>query len=175
MPRWLPLLLLLACDKKPPPAPVVVDAAIVPVAVTVPDAAPIADKPTTVDCQAAVARMRTLSAAAVASDQAADVADCLQMPRPIVLCLAGAASMDAAEQCVGAARSGPEAVPPEPRASPADCARLGKHYHGLLGAPGDEKAEASMLAACRAELTQSDVECVLAARSRDDAEACLSL
>jgi hypothetical protein len=124
--------------------------------------------PARAECEAAVSNMQKLAPALVPGDKE-DVDECMKLPRPLVLCVQKARSSEEADACVDRA-----AAAPAPRASEASCKQMAAHYVSLLPAKErDESSEASMLAACKGRLTPGEVECVLAARTRADAEACL--
>jgi hypothetical protein len=85
--RLIGALLVLACGGQPTPQPT-----------------PAATRPgpTQAECVAAVAHLRGVMPAAMGAE-ADDVADCVTLPRPVVLCLGGAADRAAADRCVAAA------------------------------------------------------------------------
>ena len=160
----LTLLLLAACStKKPAPAarkPGASDAAVTS-ARTAPDRA---------ECEAAVAQMQKVAPELVPGD-ADDLAECLKLPRTLVLCLQTVTSNADADACVERAAGD---TPRPSRIDAAQCRRVAAHYAQLVPASErDETTETSMLAACTRQLTPEDAGCVLAARTRADADACL--
>ncbi len=180
MRAWLVVVLLALCacggkKKDAPAAAVAGDAA----GAQVPAPAPAtqvdgsADVTTRADCELAVSNMQKVAPALVPGD-AADVDECLKLPRPLVLCLQTAASSAAADACVDRAAGSPLDAAVAARASEETCRKMVAHYRSLLPAgERDDSSEASMLAACSQKLTPDDAKCVLAARTRAEAEACL--
>jgi hypothetical protein len=158
-------LVVLACGKKPETPPRR-DAAP-----SVADAAP-ADpgRPSRAECELAVSHMQALAPELVPGD-ADDLAECLKLPRALVLCVQTAKSNAEADACVERAAGD---TPRPPHVSADQCRQVAAHYAQLVPASErDETTEASMLAACTRQLTPEDAGCVLAARTRADADACL--
>jgi hypothetical protein len=163
---WLALVALAACStKKQPPPPVHQAVATDAAASAAPDA-----PPTRPECEAAVTQMQKVAPELVPGD-ADDVAECLKLPRALVLCLQTATSNAEADGCVERAAGD---TPPPARVGVEKCREIAAHYASLVPASErDETTETSMLAACTRQLTPEDAKCVLAARTRADADACL--
>ena len=158
------LVWLAACATKKAPAAreVALDAAVA--------TAVAASGPTRAECEAAVANMQQLAPELVPGD-ADDVTECLKLPRALVLCVQTAKSNADADACVERAAGD---TPRPPRVTAETCRQVAAHYARLVPASArDETTEASMLAACTRQLTPEDAKCVLAARTRADADACL--
>ena len=67
------------------------------------------EAPTPAACETAIKRMREVMPEALDPDPAVDQADCMQLPKAVVVCLATIATRDDAEACVeraNAARPG---------------------------------------------------------------------
>lgn len=138
-------------------------------------------RPTTEDCDRAIAHMKKISPALIEGDEE-DRRECLKLPREVVLCLQGIATEAEAEACVAryAARQPArghddlaEAVAPEELATAEECRRLVEHLEGLLPAEQrDEETEGGLLDECIAQYTKTDVACLLAAKTLAEVNRC---
>jgi hypothetical protein len=144
------------------------------------------DAPTEADCTEALARMRTIIPEGVYGD-AMDRADCMAMPRSVVVCLHGVTSENEADACVAsyeAARRAAGPPPPvveettavgpppdeQPRIPEADCRAAVTNARRLV--PDNPGNDEEMIRDCTQQAVHEEVRCVAKAKTREELEAC---
>jgi hypothetical protein len=116
------------------------------------------------ECAAATANMSKVMPDEVSGD-AADLADCMKLPRPVVRCLIGVRSKTEADACVKGYAE------PEVRATEAECKQAIAHVRGVLGKPLSDSDDA-LVAQCVRTATAADIKCLQATTSAADLKQC---
>lgn len=138
---------------------------------------PPIEPPTDAECDQAIGNMKTFMGDDVPGD-AEDKSQCMGLPRPVVRCLQTARSEADVDKCVdsyAAAHAGtpPAPVPPEQRATEADCRAAMANVKRLV--PDMTGDPAQLVKDCAAMASAVEVTCLRDAKSKDDLDRCEGL
>ncbi len=133
---------------------------------------PPIEPPSDAECERAIANMKGFMPDDVPGD-ADDKSQCLGMPRPVVLCLQKARSVDDVDACVDRYAAQQGAAPAETRASEGECREAMANVRKLV--PDMSADPAQLVKDCVAMAGAAEVRCLRDAKSKEDLDKCESL